>query len=76
MRNWSVAGSIGRHLPRSGRLIQPVYRREFLPEFQRRVSGQDTQATPGRYPARSAAHRRLSPQDKIKPGVAIHDRIT
>jgi hypothetical protein len=41
MRNWSVAGSIGRHLARSGRLIQPVYRREFVPEFQRRVFGQD-----------------------------------
>ena len=39
MRNWSVAGSIRRHFARSGTLIQPVYLREFVPEFQRTLSG-------------------------------------
>ncbi|HEX7505810.1 MAG TPA: hypothetical protein VF550_03500 [Polyangia bacterium] len=39
MRNWSVAGSIGRHFARSGTLLQPVYLREFMPEFQRRLFG-------------------------------------
>lgn len=30
-----------RHLAYSGKLIQPVYRREFLPEVQRQLFGQN-----------------------------------
>jgi type IV secretory pathway TrbD component len=33
MKNWTVAGSIGRHFARSESLIQVVYLREFVPEF-------------------------------------------
>ena len=39
MRNWSVAGSIRRHFARSSTLVQAVYRREFVREFQRCLSG-------------------------------------
>jgi hypothetical protein len=39
MRNWSAAGSIRRHFVPSDTLIQAAYLREFVPEFQRRLSG-------------------------------------
>jgi hypothetical protein len=39
MRNWSVAGSTHRHFFPSDTLIQAVYLCEFVPEFQRRLSG-------------------------------------
>jgi hypothetical protein len=47
MRNWSVAGSIGRHSARSDTQIQAAHLRDFVQEFQRSISGhQAVKTTP------------------------------
>ena len=46
MKNWSVAGSIRGHFAPSYRLTQAVYLREFVPEFQRRIPGQQGTSRP------------------------------